>query len=41
MRKSMKVQLKPLIEITQNALQVLYKEIGVNTLRFLNQFTTG
>lgn len=38
----MKMQLKPLVEITQDALRVLYKEIGaVNTLRFLNQFTTG
>jgi len=33
---------KPLAEITQNALKVLYKEIGVvNTVRFLNQFTAG
>lgn len=38
----MKTELKPLIEITQDALRVLYKEIGVvNTLRFINQFTTG
>lgn len=35
-------QLKPLAEITRAAMQVLYKEIGpVNTIRFLNQFTTG
>jgi hypothetical protein len=32
----------PLAEITKEALQVLYKEIGVaNTIRFVNQFTTG
>jgi hypothetical protein len=30
----------PLAEITKEALQVLYKEIGVvNTIRFVNQFT--
>jgi len=35
-------KLKPLAEITRAAMQVLYKEIGpVNTIRFLNQFTTG
>lgn len=33
---------KPLAEITQEAIQVLYREIGVvNTVRFLNQFTRG
>lgn len=33
---------RPLAEITQEALSILYKEIGVvNTVRFLNQFTTG
>lgn len=32
----------PLAEITKEALQVLCKEIGVvNTIRFVNQFTTG
>ena len=32
----------PLAEITREALQVLYREIGVvNTIRFVNQFTTG
>jgi hypothetical protein len=32
----------PLAEITQTALKVLYREIGVvNTVRFINQFTTG
>ncbi len=35
-------QVKPLTEITQNAMKILYREIGiVNTLRFINQFTTG
>jgi hypothetical protein len=33
---------RPLVEITATALRVLYKEIGiVNTVRFINQFTTG
>lgn len=36
------VDTKPLAEITQDALRVLYKEIGiVNTVRFISQFTTG
>jgi hypothetical protein len=39
---AMKVETKPLSEITQQAIELLCKEIGiVNTLRFLNQFTTG
>ncbi len=33
---------KPLSEITSEAIRLLYQEIGiVNTVRFLNQFTTG
>jgi len=33
---------RPLAEITAVALKVLYREIGiVNTVRFINQFTTG
>ena len=33
---------QPLSEVTQQALAILIKEIGVvNTVRFLNQFTTG
>jgi hypothetical protein len=33
---------KPLTEITQDALRILYRELGVvNTVRFLNQFVTG
>ena len=33
---------RPLAEITQDALRLLYRELGlVNTVRFLNQFTTG
>jgi hypothetical protein len=32
----------PLAEITKEALRVLCREIGVvNTIRFVNQFTTG
>ena len=33
---------KPLTEITQDALRMLYRDLGiVNTIRFLSQFTTG
>ena len=33
---------KPLAEITQDAIRILFREIGVvNTVRFLNQYTTG
>ncbi len=36
------VETQSLIEITQEALRVLYRELGlVNTIRSLNQFTTG
>jgi hypothetical protein len=38
----MAVALKPLREVTQEALHVLFREIGVaNTIRFLNQFSLG
>ena len=38
----MSIQPKPLSEITQQAIDLLFKEIGiVSTVRFLNQFTTG
>jgi len=38
----MNVQPKPLSEITRNAIDLLSKEMGiVDTVRFLNQFTTG
>ena len=38
----MNIQAKPLSEITRNAIDLLCKEMGiVDTLRFLNQFTTG
>lgn len=38
----MSTQTKNLVEITQDAIQILYKELGVvNAVRFLNQFTTG
>ena len=33
---------KPLTKITQDALRMLYQNLGiVNTIRFLSQFTTG
>ena len=36
------VETRPLTEITQEALRLLYRDLGiVNTVRFLNQFTTG
>lgn len=36
------VELKPLAEITQDAIRILCQEMGiVNTVRFMNQFTTG
>lgn len=36
------VEVKPLAEITQEAVRVLCEKIGiVNTIRFVNQFTTG
>ena len=38
----MNIELKALSEITQQALALLSKEMGVvDTVRFLNQFTTG
>jgi hypothetical protein len=38
----MTVTTRPLTEITQEALSLLYREMGLaNTIRFLNQFTTG
>jgi hypothetical protein len=38
----MTIETRPLAEITAVALKVLYREIGiVNTVRFINQFTTG
>ncbi|MFB2879685.1 hypothetical protein [Floridanema aerugineum] len=38
----MSSQAKSLSEITQQAIELLSKEIGiVNTVRFLNQFSTG
>jgi hypothetical protein len=38
----MNVQTKPLSEITRQAIDLLSKEMGiVDTVRFLNQFTTG
>ncbi len=38
----MTVQARPLSEITQQAIELLSKELGiVATVRFLGQFTTG
>ncbi|MBN1657886.1 MAG: hypothetical protein JXA93_05765 [Anaerolineae bacterium] len=38
----MTVEVKPLAEVTQEAIRVLVQEIGpVNTIRFVNQFTVG
>ena len=38
----MMLDTKPLNQITQEAIEILYREIGVvNTVRFLNQFTAG
>jgi hypothetical protein len=38
----MTVEIKPLMEINQKALRLLYQELGtVNAVRFLKQFTTG
>ena len=38
----MTVEVKPLAEITHEAIAVLCKHIGIaNTMRFINQFTTG
>lgn len=38
----MTLRVKPLAEVTQDAIRVLIQELGpVNTLRFVNQFTVG
>ena len=38
----MSVEVKPLVEINQEAFRLLYQELGiVNAVRFLKQFTTG
>ena len=35
-------ELRPLVEINQQAIRLLYQELGVdNAVRFLKQFTTG
>ena len=35
-------EVKPLAEVTQDALRILYRELGVvDTVRFLMQFTKG
>ncbi|MCP4167949.1 MAG: hypothetical protein GY759_18930 [Chloroflexi bacterium] len=36
------VEARPLVDITQEAIKVLFQKLGtVNTIRFLNQFTIG
>ncbi len=36
------VEAQPLAKITETAIRILCQEVGVvNTIRFLNQFTTG
>ncbi|MCS7289891.1 MAG: hypothetical protein NZ699_12240 [Roseiflexus sp.] len=38
----MTTEVKPLAEINQQAIRLLYRELGVvNAVRFLKQFTTG
>jgi len=38
----MTVEVRPLVEINQQALRVLYRELGlVDAVRFLKQFTAG
>ena len=38
----MTLEVRPLVEINQQALRLLYQELGItDTVRFLRQFTTG
>jgi hypothetical protein len=38
----MKIETKPMVEISRRATHILFKELGVvDTLRFMNLFTTG
>jgi hypothetical protein len=38
----MTLETKPLTQVNQEAIEILYREMGVvNAVRFLNQFTTG
>jgi hypothetical protein len=38
----MVIEVKPLVEINQQAIRLLYRELGVvNTVRFLKQFIAG
>jgi hypothetical protein len=40
--RELAVALKPLAEVTQEAIRVLIQELGpVDTVRFVNQFTVG
>ena len=36
------VEARPLVDVTQEAIKILFQKLGaVNTIRFLNQFTIG
>jgi hypothetical protein len=38
----MNIEMKPLIEINQRAIKILYRELGVvDTIRFIRQYSTG
>ena len=38
----MSIEMKPLVEINQRAIKILYRELGVvDTIRFIRQYTTG
>ena len=38
----MMIEIKPLSDVTQEAIRILVRKMGsVNTIRFLNQFSTG
>jgi len=38
----MELTAKPLVEVNQHAMRLLYEQLGVvDTVRFLKQFTTG
>ena len=38
----MVIEAKPLVDINQEAISILFQRLGaINTIRFLNQFTNG
>ena len=38
----MNIEMKPLVEINQRAIKILYRELGVvDTIRFIRQYSTG